>query len=504
MSAAPVPATAGRWSRAGRAAAVVAFVAAGAYLARREAENPPKLVGDAWEYWYMAESFHRHGTPELRPSDRQAVDAAVVGYDPTWVAPAAPYAYAQAPSGAWYGVHFWAYSLSAAPAKAVLEAAGYDGLNGLRVANVGWFLFGVGVALFGSRAPVAERAALVGLSAAGAVQWYLAWPGAEMFTWALVLAGTVAFRDGRYGWAGLAAGLAATQNPPAVFLGAAAVAAAVLARSWAAAARAAAGTALVFAPFAFFVYHFGRPSLIATGDEYVGVRNLSWVRTWGLAMDPDQGLVAYLPVLVAAAAAGAVGVVWRRDRPGLLLLAAGLGMALGVQVAHNWNSGCPGLQRYVMWMTPVAAGVAVGGVGGTRRLWAVAVAAAAAHTAAADAYERADALRGGELDHNPVAAWVLTHAPRLYWPDPEVFVERGQHRDGWPHAPADFPIAFARPDGVVTKVLIGPGDADKFAARYDIDPGYLEAVRAEAGRRTGIFYLHPPEGAVKVRAGAAR
>ncbi len=478
-----------------RAVAAAAFAVVAVLLFRYEARQELRVYGDAWEYWYQAESLHRHCSPELRPEDEEAVNREAVrrglGADP-----ARPYAYATAPDGRRYGVHFWAYALSAVPAREYLRWTGGSELAALRLANAGWFVLALGVALFGSSAPLAPRLALAGLAAVGPVVWYLRWTGAEVFSWALVLVAVVAYRDRRYGWAAAAAGLAATQNPPAAFLGAAAVAAAAWEGRWRAAAAAAAGAAVALLPFAFFQYHFGKPNLIAA--EFATVDNLSWVRTWGLATDFNQGLLPYAPLLVLGAAAGAVRLAAARDARGLLLLAAGGGMAVGVQVAHNWNSDCIGLQRYVVWMVPVAAGVAVEGVG-RRWLGAFAAAAVAAHAAVLYGFHRTDGLKDGYLTHTPVAKWVLTHYPRAYWVEPEVFVERTVHRDNWPRTPADLPVGFERPDGTVSKLLLDAGSVGRVGERYEADPAYLAALTERAARERGLFFADPPAGAVRVR-----
>jgi hypothetical protein len=492
----------GRWWL--RAAAVAAFVAGAVLLLRYEAGRAPDRVnGDAWEYWYQAESFHRHGTPELWPEDVAAVngEAHRLGLG---AAPAEPYAYAKSPDGRMYGVHFWAYALSVVPAKEYLRRAGGTELTALTLTNAAWFALAVGFAVFGSSAPVGERLALAALAAVGPVVWYLAWPGAELFSWALALIAVVAYRDRRYAAAGLAAGLAATQNPPLVFLGGAAVLAAAWERRGGSAVFAAAGTAVAFAPFAFFQYHFGMPNLIAAGAEYVGVGNVSLVRTWGLLTDFNHGLVPFAPVLVVGAGAGAVRLAYTRNVRGLILLAGGVGVALGVQVAHNWNSGCDGLQRYLVWMVPVAAGVAVEGLAGARRrLAGLAAVAVVAHAALLYAYDRTDALKDGYLNHTPLAAWVLSHHPRAYWVEPEVFIERTLQRDGWPIFPAAFPVGYAAPDGTVTKLLLDAGSVERVGQRYEVDPAYLAALRERAAGEPGLFYAHPPAGAVRSRPPAA-
>jgi hypothetical protein len=43
------------------------------------------------------------------------------------------------------------------------------------------------------------------------------------------------------------------------------------------------------------------------------------------------------------------------------------------------------------------------------------------------------------VEHSPQAAWLMTHAPALYAPLPEIFVERTRHIDGGPRASAATP-----------------------------------------------------------------
>jgi hypothetical protein len=188
-----------------------------------------------------------------------------------------------------------------------------------------------------------------------------------------------------------------------------------------------------------------------------------------------------------------------RDWHGLLMLVGGIAVAVGTQVSRNWNSDCDGLQRYLVWMTPLAAGVAVQGIGGRWRLWALATVTLVTHLAILDRYQREDALRGSYLEHTSVAKWVLTHYPEAYWVEPEVFIERIRHSDDWPRAAAELPIGFVRPDGTVSKMLIDPESLANTSAQFDIEAGYLAFLQHRAARETGLFYVHPPRGTVRVR-----
>ncbi|OWK46347.1 hypothetical protein [Fimbriiglobus ruber] len=480
----------------GRLIAVAAFALGAVLLVSYEAKQDVAIHGDAWEYWYQAESLWRHASPELQPADYQAVndEARRLGLNP---APTVPYAYATAPDGRMYGVHFWTYALSAAAVRPYLLWSGASEFSALRLVNTVWLLLAIGVTLFASSAPIGERLALVGLAAIGPAVTYLSWTGAEEFSWALGLMAVVAYRDRREGWAGVAAGLAATQNPTAAFIGAAAVVAAAWDRRWRAAAAAALGTAVSLIPMAFFQYHFGKPNLIAA--EFASADNLSWVRTWGFFADLNQGLFPYVPLLAVGTVVGAGRLVVKQDARGLILVGGTAAMALATQVQHNWNSDCFGLQRYLLWMIPAAAAITVGGLAGTRWLGPFAGAAVLVHATIFCLFNLYEVTASGYLRHTPVAGWVLEYYPRAYWIDPEVFVERELERDDWPHTPTDFPVAHVRPDGTVSKLLLDARSVDRLTERFEVDPDYVVSLRVTAAREPGLFYSHPPPAAVRVK-----
>src|ERR1700710_998648 len=110
------------WSKASvpRAVALVLFLCgAAAFLHCQSGLVPKRILGDDMEYWYQVETFHRHGTPDLRPADIEAVNAAVKRLNLP-IPPARPYAYLMAPDQNWYSIHFWAYAITAIPAKIYL------------------------------------------------------------------------------------------------------------------------------------------------------------------------------------------------------------------------------------------------------------------------------------------------------------------------------------------------------------------------------------------------
>ena len=461
-----------------------------------ESRKLPISNGDGWEYWYQAESFHRHGSPELWQADMEKVDAETsrLNFKNTIHH---PYAYASALDGRLYGLHFWVYGLSAALPQEYQLLTGRSHLADLVLANVCWYFIALAVVLFGSDAPIRERLALASCAAIGPLFWYVEWTGAEVFSWSLTLISVVAYRDRRYGIAGFAAGLASTQNPTIIFMGVVAALQAAFERKFRSALFALAGASIALIPFGFFQYHFGKPSLIAEGPSALG--NISLVRTWSLIGDFNQGLLPYVPVVVIGMLVGVVRMVVIGNVRGLVLAAGGLLMAIGTEVAHNWNSSCDGLQRYLVWMLPVAAGVAVEGIGGNWRMWLLATLAAATNFAIFQAYNQTEALNEGYMSHTPLTELVLTHCPRVYWADPEVFIERQRHEDGWPLSPADFPVAHIRKDGTVSKMILDPASVEKVAERFEVDPEFMTALRERASSESGVFYSHPKHGAVRER-----
>ncbi len=469
------------------------FLAAFEYESRKK----PRLNGDGWEYWYQAESFHQHASPELRDLDLETVDDDATGFEI-----ATPYknpqafAYARAPDGRLYGVHFWSYGLSAALFEEYQVLMGRTRLANLIIANVFWYFLALTFTLFLTKAPLRERLAMVSFAAIGPIFWYIEWTGGEVFSWSLTLISVVAYRDRRYAVSGFCAGLASMQNPTIIFLGSIAVLQAARERKFRASVLAAIGTAMGLIPYGFFLYHFGKPNLIAA--EFATIDNISWLRTWSLIGDFNQGLLPYLPAVVLALLFGSIRMLVLGNIRGLLLASAGIAMAIGTQVSANWNSGCEGLQRYLVWMLPVVAGVAIEGIGGTTRMWFFAVLAGISNLAIFQTFNETEGTRN-YLSHTMPAEWILIHLPRAYLAEPEVFIERQRHADNWPLTPSDYPIAFVRPDGSVSKMILDPASVEKVAERFEVDPQVLVSLRKRAAHERGLFYSNHDGDEVRVR-----
>jgi len=482
-----------------RSLLLLVFALYGALLAVRVV-HAPTLWGDGAEYVYMVRSWYTHASPDLRPADivrplpfaqasaPPASIGEVIGYFP-------------AKNGAYFSYHFWFYSLSAVPVYALIQAVGGDPGLVLSLTNLLW-LIGAFVAIGLSRALSPRRrlafAALAGLSP---VLWYLTWTGPEVQTWSCVVIALCLLVQRRYPLAALFAAFGAWQNPPLLTL--AAVIAVIccttrdrrtIASTWLASASA-------LLPSAFTLVYFGTPNLIAS----IGMadpRLASTARTLSLLTDFNQGLLPFVPLLLLLTLVAAALAVARHRWEATLVAAALVPIMLLCQSTTNWNAGCLGLIRYGVWLVPILAWLVATQI--PRKRWALAGIGLAVLVQAAIVI--VPGMSTAPDRESPVARAVLAHAPALYNPVPEIFIERSglaeDPRSGAvsPERLGDaLPITFVADDGSVTKILSDAAGLARLSERYQIDTTYASRLAAEYATTPGLFYVTPPTGTVRAR-----
>ncbi|MGI4718946.1 MAG: hypothetical protein ACRYGO_03665 [Janthinobacterium lividum] len=419
-----------------------------------------RLIGDGLEYLAMAQGFTAHASPELRRSDVAAFQAmppkalargrlepagleAVVGR----IARdgAIERGFARARDGSVQSIHFWMYSLLAAPFYALVTALGQNPFMGLVALN----LVILGLAAWRLRAWLAPAGPPeLGLLFLLGPVYYTVWSGPELMAGCCVLLATLALLRRDLALAVFLAGLGATQNPSIAGLILAAPCYAALYRLYpsampfaappprrpgrAHAALAVAGVALAGLPYLHNQVQFGMPSII--GRYYNDPALVTPERLFSFLFDLNQGLVVGFPALLSTAAI----VAWRLapgERRRWLLHAAvacllALGLALPTLSAMNWNSGSLVASRYAYWTAMPLLAVCLAGLVRLDLRSRVVTLGVAVLLQGASAWQ---AWAGGApayLVHGRLAAWVLDHVPGRYNPDPEIFLERAQRRDG--------------------------------------------------------------------------
>ena len=472
--------------------------------------------GDGWEYLMMLEAFARHGSFDIRQGDVDAVfagiDAAQAAANPGISLPSArelygdelPHRFVPDSRGRLYADHFWLYSLAAYPARLALRAAGLPGFNALIVTNALLFGLALGAVLLGARGAWTRRLAWALLLVVTPVSWYVTFTGVEVFCWALVTMALVALDRDNYGWAAVAAGLAAAQTPPLAIFAAAPVAVAVWRGHWTGAARAAAGASVAVVSAGYYLVHFGQPTLLTRTNTDLALVSVS--RTAGLLFDLNIGLLPYVPVLLVVAPWALARHVGRRDVRALAVATTLAGVMLAVQVQVNWNSDGRGMHRYLVWLLPILIWLVLDAWEGRARL--TLVAASVVTSGAILLFDPPGPANW--LEHRAIARRVMQEAPALYNPEHETFLERSAHgepppvwllqgrRSGWMAA---LPVAHGRPTGEVTKLLVHRESAERLTNRFRIDPAYLPELLARARTSSAPIYVHPPPGAVWARTG---
>jgi hypothetical protein len=426
----------------------------------------PRRTGDAHQYLAMALLLS-----EVRPPSLDPVDAASIT---TWFAsqpavsgfPDGARAIRQ-PSLIRYGrqefSHVWMYPLLAAPLISLAAAVGAHPIVAFTAMNA--FLLGAAVwavsRVFGTLAAFAILAS--------PLVWFVARAQVEVFTVSLLCLAMVAAASSRWGWAGIATAIAATQNLPI---------AATLPLIWAYATinwfllhrahgsapkptanqfRTALGFAIASSGIAALhpAYYLWRLGVITpqqlNGGFVGGVPSLQ--RFLAPILDPDIGLLAWLPLTALLGIVGTASAIRaaRTESPRTLLPIACAGiMAIWflfvfAQSTNVNSGGTVHVSRYALWLIPLTLpAIAVVTKPIEERLPTISILTAIALVAVyLIAFHPDQAER--YVEHSPQANWIISHVPALYQPLPEVFVERTLHVDGGPHssaASADCSLIF--------------------------------------------------------------
>jgi hypothetical protein len=420
----------------------------------------PKHYGDIQEYTLTTVALANHATPDIRLQDVAEARARLPEYAALYGAveagiksgAGAPQAGVLRARDGYYAMHFFAYPALAAVPYTLLRAIHVDPFRCYQLVNSAAVLV-LGLALFRlfGTARRATLGLLLYLVCGGMLYWQ--WSSPETFSATGLLAGLVLFCTGAPVAGGLLAGLGATQNPPLIlFCAFAPLLRGVLAKGASINRREIAGliacAVLALLPAAFDLVEFGTPSII--GELATDPSLVTAGRLHSFFFDLDQGVVLGIPALAMAL------LLWRgRDRHTLLACAFAVAMALPSLAATNWNSGSAGIMRYALWASmPLLFAF----------LWQLSLAphwprALVIAVLAGQALAMAHARSYTYIEFSPVAKLVMSVAPGWYNPEPEIFVERTEHRDavGDPGKPFTWTAA-----GGVAKTLYDTHDQSAF------------------------------------------
>jgi hypothetical protein len=388
------------------------------------AGSSPRVVGDGGEYLAQALNFASLRGPAFDPDHIPSIQARIAAADPRLARWHIPSTTVASRDGRRDFDHFWFYALLATPGIWVTRAAGVNPLFAFTLLN----LVLLGLALRVSLPRMGPAACL--LVFAGPVVWWLDKAHTEAFTFAMVTIAVALARDCPW-WSMVAAGAAATQNPPIAALAGLVFVSQAIAnrpvlrdrRFWA---GALAGLALALIHPLYFYWRYHTPSLLIVAAA----------RTWpsfamltAPVLDPDIGLVANYPLFVAAVIVALIAVLRARPRDlassdvqvagiaGLVFLFA------SAQATNVHNGGTPSLSRYALWLVPLAVPFFSRAHAMGRAWWRRGVWILAAASAVACGFVFHPKMEENSREPTALAAYLWTAHPSWNNPLPEVFSE---------------------------------------------------------------------------------
>ncbi|RJG15717.1 hypothetical protein [Massilia cavernae] len=413
---------------------------------------PPEMQGDLAEYAVTTVAIATHGSADIRLEDiARARELVPVLKEPYALLEAGMRqgsdqlyaAFTRGREAKVYAIHFWGYpALAAGPFK-LLDALGQDPFKAFQAVNLAAvFILGLALNRLFRSAPKALLGVGLFMLCGGAL--YMNWSSPECLSAAALLAGLAFYASGAPLAGAMLAGLAGQQNPTILFFfgfapllhlildydarrSFGANLAHVLQRRYVL--GLAAGMAVFALPPLFNLYQFGVPNIIA--KLFSDPSMIGRARLHSFFFDLSQGMILGIPGLVLALALWG----WRKHPAGaareLLVLgwavAFMLALAVPALAVLNWNSGAAGVMRYAFWAAMPLLFVLFLRLSRSAQwpawlmLAVVMIQSSAMLSAASYLY----------VEFSPLAKWVMTNAPRLYHPEPEIFAERLGRNDDY-------------------------------------------------------------------------
>jgi hypothetical protein len=397
---------------------------AGALALALIAGSRPGVVGDGGEYLAQALNFARFEGPSFGLRSAAAIERQVKAIEPTldhWNMPSAMVVGAD---GRRDFLHFWFYALLTTPALSMALASGISPLAAFTATNLAFFGLALWVALPRIGAP--GSLLLMG----GPIIWWIDKPHTEVFTVSLLLIALLLQRE-RPWWALVAAGMAATQNPPIAVLVPLIGAAALWGRPRLLQDRrflagAAVGVLLAVLHPAYTYARYGTPSLLLRATTPGAP---SATEALAVVLDPTLGLLGNFPILFCVAALAFVAIARRNWRALIApeaivaLLSAAVFLYSFGRTANFHHGATPSLSRYALWLVPLIAPALVYLRQHGPLWWRPLLAGAATISAAVCLFAFHPAVPQNSREPTWAAMWLWTRHPGWHDPLPEVFAE---------------------------------------------------------------------------------
>lgn len=431
---------------------------------------PSGLYGDGSEYVLMICSFANHGTPDLLEEDLQLAQADFRNFNKDHISGDI---YFTAFDGKQYDYHFWSYSAICLPAYLLLKVFNANPEKCFVLTNTIFYLLMVLALLFNWQNT--RKGIFVSvLFLISGISWYLRWSHPEVMSFCLIVIGLLFLNKEKYLLAAFIFSVASFQNPPIAFLlvyEVILILKNVKTQKFLVILKVAFIGSLTFLPSLFYWFNFGKFNLILE----LGFLDKSLIgldRFWSMLFDLNQGIIVVTPlVLILVFFFIGNDIFLKRIDKYNLLVVFGLLMIVPCIQQVNWNMGASGVTRYGFWINALFLFYVIHRVLDIRhkqiqKVFLSVILLSQLVLAILTKFTNPFVL--DSLKHNTVVMYIFENHSSFYNPDPEIFVERNNQKEGC--CATEASIYHDRKTGEMKKVLLQTEALNSFLERNSIKP----------------------------------
>ena len=425
-------------------------------LFRYYSNSEPYATGDGIEYILTTEAWYNHGTPNIKLADFNSFKADFIAHQ-SWESNYKAAAFDEverflkesqskekAPvrtefggfyrnkNANVYGYHFVFYSLLNVPARCMTDLLNVHPIHAFKYTNLACWTLLLILILFLRKQLVFDEVLLFSAAFLSAAFYYNTWTHPELTTVVLLMASFIFINQERFHLASLTCALATLQNQPLVF-----VLLWMYVYVWNKQRYAIKPLFLyglygliIFIPSLYFYSLFGTTSLIKDAG-FLASENISLSRITGFYVDLNQGMILsiglflllYMVLLVQRLV---IIIKTRKAESWDLIPLVLMSMTLLVSAMNNWNHGMAIVNRYAVWMgVPLLFHVFhLMRDFSIRAQVTLVLSALISQGILLSVHLPYNQFDWSNLQHMPIAKWVLDHHPSWYNPDPQIFIAR--------------------------------------------------------------------------------
>ena len=499
-------------------------------LFRYYSNTEPYATGDGIEYILTTEAWYNHGTPMILPSDFNSFKADFIAHQ-SWESNYKAAAFDEVErflkegqlkakasirkefggfyrnnNGGVYGYHFVFYSLLNVPARFMTDLLNLHPIQAFKYTNLACWILLLILFLFLRKQLVFDEALLFLAGFFSAAFYYNTWTHPELTTVILLMASFIFLNQERFHLAILTCALATLQNQPLVFLLLWMYVYVWNKQQYAIKPLLPFGLygLIVFIPSLYFYRLFGTTSLIKDAG-FLALENISMTRVVGFYVDLNQGMIIsiglflllYMLLLVQRLV---VIIKTRKAELWDLMPLVLVSMTLLVSAMNNWNHGMAIVNRYAVWMgVPLLFHVFyLMRDFSIRAQVPLVLSALISQGILLSVHLPYNQFDWSNLQHMPIAKWVLDHHPSWYNPDPQIFIARTNRV--FDFTKNSSPVLYFNHKNELAKVAVHVENIDTLSVF-----GYkMNALRSypmvKCGQETWIYINDMEQGSTKLSA----